>query len=449
MTQSPWAILLCKFKDNETEPYTRTRYEELFTSAGAGKWNMPDFFHDMSHGKLDLSGSRVLGWYTLELRHEDYLAEARQPGLTEEQRADAVNKGRNDLLNWARQAAGAARETLDGYKVLVCMNVPTDLFGGGNGAVCHDDRDPLNGMSGMSPSLLGQEMGHVYGLEHSKEDGSDAEYGDQWDVMSTARAFMAPHPVFKDSDAAGRPVFLLGPGLNAANMWRVGWLDEARTWQSTARSLDTVVTLRPLHRPDLPGFLAIRLGDYFVEFRVAERWDAGIHEPAVLLHRLDGERSTLMSASDGRQAFGAGSSYAESFSLPGVISSSLRIEVAAIDGEHHWAKIRLHLHRSIVYTVPVDRGPYINPQVAWALLADGRVQPVAPASPLRQALTDLANYEQGATLASPDLRRAVQLEALASLAARAQAQMRTLLGLRQPAAAQRARHCEGGPRNTE
>jgi hypothetical protein len=41
--QTPWAILLCKFQDNASEPYSRQRYEELFTSAGAGKLHMVVF----------------------------------------------------------------------------------------------------------------------------------------------------------------------------------------------------------------------------------------------------------------------------------------------------------------------------------------------------------------------------------------------------------------------
>ena len=54
MIQTPWAIILCKFSDIKDVPYDRQRYEEIFTTKGNGKWNMVDFFRDMSHGKLDL-----------------------------------------------------------------------------------------------------------------------------------------------------------------------------------------------------------------------------------------------------------------------------------------------------------------------------------------------------------------------------------------------------------
>ena len=72
-TPSPWAILLCKFQDNDTEPYDRQRYLELFTSAGIGKFGMVDYFADISHGLIDISGSQVFGWFTLDKNRNEYL----------------------------------------------------------------------------------------------------------------------------------------------------------------------------------------------------------------------------------------------------------------------------------------------------------------------------------------------------------------------------------------
>jgi hypothetical protein len=174
--KTPWAILLCKFKDDSSEPYSRHRYEELFTSAGAGKLNLVDFFRDMSHGKLDLSGSQVFGWLTLDKDRSEYVG------------SGANQQGRQDLISWARKAAVDDEVDLTPFfSVVVSTNVPVDLFGGkwlgGSGVVCDDDRGK-NGMSNLSPSLIGQEMGHVYGLDHSRADGSTADYMDQWDVTS-------------------------------------------------------------------------------------------------------------------------------------------------------------------------------------------------------------------------------------------------------------------------
>src|SRR3712207_5168364 len=95
MKPTPWAVLLCKFQDDLSGPYGRQRYEDLFTSAGAGRLNMIGFFTDMSHGELDLTGSRVFGWYTLPRNQSDYTG------------SGANQQGRADLVTWARQAAQA------------------------------------------------------------------------------------------------------------------------------------------------------------------------------------------------------------------------------------------------------------------------------------------------------------------------------------------------------
>ena len=65
---------------------------------------------------------------------------------------------------------------------------------------------------------------------------------------------MAPHPFFTERDVRGNPIFLIGPGLNAATMSHFGWLDSTRVWTSSSSSKTSTVKLRPLHRP-LPQWL--------------------------------------------------------------------------------------------------------------------------------------------------------------------------------------------------
>ena len=54
MIKSSWAILRCKFNDDDSEPFPTDYYQDLFTSSGNGSQNMVDFFRDVSHGTLDL-----------------------------------------------------------------------------------------------------------------------------------------------------------------------------------------------------------------------------------------------------------------------------------------------------------------------------------------------------------------------------------------------------------
>src|SRR5262249_42845 len=150
-------------------------------------------------------------------------------------------------------------------------------------------------------SLLGQEMGHGYGLDHARFEGSPDDYRDPWDVMSTAAYpwMEAPHPEFTT----------VGPGLNAANMRSRNWLDENRVWKAPLPTSSQIIQLRPLPRPDLSGFLAAQLGPYLVEFRVPERWDAAIPRACVLVHRFEANHSYLEPAISGSQDIVSGDKF--------------------------------------------------------------------------------------------------------------------------------------------
>jgi hypothetical protein len=98
MTSTPWAILLCKFNDDASEPNPRQFYERLFTQVGNGALNMVDFFSDASHGQLDLNASQVFGWLTLDKARSEYTGWPT----------------RQALIGWARAAAAKAQIDLGG-----------------------------------------------------------------------------------------------------------------------------------------------------------------------------------------------------------------------------------------------------------------------------------------------------------------------------------------------
>ena len=67
----------------------------------------------------------------------------------------------------------------------------------------------------------------------------------------------------------------------------------------------TTIHLRPLHRVDLPGYLVARVGRFFFEFRMLELWDAGIYQPAVLVHDFWNGNSYLHTGTGGNQSLEA------------------------------------------------------------------------------------------------------------------------------------------------
>src|SRR5712691_5187210 len=190
MALTSWAVLLCKFNDDASEPFTKAFAEQLFTKAGSGTLNMVDYFGEASIGAVDVSESKVFGWLTIPHPRSAYHGSGADPA------------GRAELVAWGEQAATAAGVNVGGFfNVVVVMNVGTDLFGSVNGVVTDKNN--------LEPSILGQEMGHGYGLDHSRTEGSAVDYTDRWDIMSTYDSvFMSAHPTYG----------LVGPLLNVANL---------------------------------------------------------------------------------------------------------------------------------------------------------------------------------------------------------------------------------------
>ncbi|MGH8856681.1 MAG: hypothetical protein ACREXG_01405 [Polaromonas sp.] len=425
MPASPCAVLLCKFSDDSSEPYPRQRYEQLFTPAGAGRFNMVDFFADMSHGQLDLGGSKVFGWYTLPKKKSDYAGSGINP------------QGRQDLINWARAAAAEDVPDFSVYKpVVVCTNVSIDLFGGPGGVVC-DARAP-------SPSLLGQEMGHAYGLDHSRAAGSGADCNDPFDTMSTAGwPTMGNHPVFTELDAQGQPLFQVGPGLNAANMWSMDWLDPSRVWSADAEEYGTTVELRPLHRHDLAGYLVARVGEFFFELRLPERWDSGIAEAMVLVHTFSDGHSHLhrehVPTGPGealriaRQSLLAGSRFQvgdESDPLGRLI----QVHVAAIDPQARTATliVRRHVDRHPKAGPALGIGPGVWTDAGGLVIVGGKLVRIPPRSPLLETLSDLATLAESESLRQGVLRDGLQRQLLQAISSRMDAQRSRMSLFREP-----------------
>jgi len=251
MAQVPIGFLLVKFQDSNAEPITKMFADIMCTATGRGTPNIVDWFDENSHGNVDMTGNVVFDWIQLDHKSTDYMGSGANP------------TGRQQIFDWARHSAQAAGIDLSPFQaVVVVTNVSEDLFGESGNVCCSSAH--------VSPWVLCQEMIHGLGVyEHSRHDGSDADYQDPFDVMSLFNAMSANLPAFSGLQ--------MGPGLNAAFMQRCGWLDATRAVSASQ------VTLRPLHHRDLVGPLYATVGPYFVEYRPRKRWDDGFNS-TVLVH---------------------------------------------------------------------------------------------------------------------------------------------------------------------
>lgn len=355
MIQKPFAILLCKFKDQKTTRAPKY-YEDLFSSTGIGLMNMVDCFKNMSHGQVDVGTSKVSGWYTFDKKRSEYQDD---------------QAGRNNILQLARDAAAAGTPTIPTvdlshfHSFVVCVPSYVASFGGLGGVMLDD--------GGVNPGVAAQEMLHTFGLNHSRLNGSLTDYQDKWDVMSGAvDNFWSPSPAYEK----------VGPLLNAANMDWLGWIDPSRIWSNEGGPSGSTVELRPINRVDLPGYLVARVGQYYVEFRSNEGWDAKIPQPVVLIHRLDSNsaNSYLMAGSAGEQGLVKGSVF-------DIVSPRLRarLEVVAIDAAAHIARI------NISYVTDLDQNNIAAPLVllggapfdgiGWFIWKGQRI-PIPPMGPV-------------------------------------------------------------------
>lgn len=380
--QSPWLVIVVRFSDDKNpvaKKYVQLSdplapYKRVFTAEGRGELNVVDFFQDMSHGVLDLSKSTVVGPYRLPRPRADYV------GNVYPQPEGKLN--RNGILELAKATAvekGIDPSTFAG--VVVCGTPTLDLCGwlGGMAALCDD--------LSLTPSLLGQELGHGYGLDHSRRHGSTDDYADPWDTMSTASDYSAPHAEFGS----------VGPGLNAWNMRLRGWLDEDRV-VSVEPGAQAIVTLKPLH--DWPfGTIALEAHGFLIEFRARERWDRNIPRPCVMIHRVDGNQSYMMASTAGNFDLVQGDRF--EWGLP--VGRSLDIEVLDIDNGNRSATVKV-VHRMIRIPEYVEWSPrdYLNP-----------LPPVASKPDLR---TLVDRYQAVVEVAQRYGRPEIQLEALGDIA---------------------------------
>src|SRR4051794_32678866 len=63
----PLVVVLCKFPDKTDEPQPVSFFQNMFSEAGAGQRGAFDYWKEVSFNKLDLTGTIVKGWYTVDL----------------------------------------------------------------------------------------------------------------------------------------------------------------------------------------------------------------------------------------------------------------------------------------------------------------------------------------------------------------------------------------------
>jgi hypothetical protein len=406
-TAFAFAFVLVKFTNDQTEPISVDRARRLFTKAGRGGEFVVDWFDANTHGNVDIGGSEVFGWFDLLESSVEY----------NQQRANGAPRSR--ILDLGRQAAATAGKDLSAFQnVVVITNVEVDLFGYSGGVaatavIAGKQRWEVQ----VAPSVLCQEMIHGLGVpQHSRRVGSDDDYNDPYDVMSMFAASPGVHPVESDL-----PV---GPGLNSAFMDRAGWLDQSRVLTSPAQ-----VNLRPLHRLDLPGFVAAVVNGYYIEYRPKVGWDSGYGDSKVFVHSRANDTSYL------ERELGPGEQFAIGDKL-GIFDDYFSVTVDTIDDGAMSASVSIQSRHHKQFVVgPAELFGGVASDGGGFIILGTKIVRIPPRSPVTRMLEGLVALEGASTSVLPaHLQHRVKVQALEGLSAELSAQLDELTELHTPKA---------------
>jgi hypothetical protein len=369
------AVLLCKFKDTEhAEPNPRGFYEDLFRRGTGG---VNDYWSAASHGNIDLDGTEVFGWKTLDQTTTEYRT---------------THVGRWDKIQGAADAFGINPDQYFGVVAMFNSDVK-DAGRAGVGVLANYDSH--------NTSFLAHETGHLFGLGHSfdqsdrkrRPDTAPGEYYDNHDIMSAMSVYHHAHPRFGQS----------GPLLCAAFMDYLGWLDPKRVWTPPhSGSMTETLELTSLGHPEMRGHLAAKVDDsLYVEFRTKDGWDQGLPHATVLIHELVG-RTVVAMTTKTSGVIGSLSGWEHEW-LPGELFGPTPVVMDLVGGTQVSVesfdlparKARITIRRQAPR--PTARHGHLLAGIAGGgggilILPTGRVVKVPPRSPVVSALFTLTAF---------------------------------------------------------
>jgi hypothetical protein len=282
-----WGIMLCKFSDQPNkEPKTPQFFRDLVSSQALG--NLTAYWKTMSYGKIDMSKPDVYGWITMPFALDNVFRSLNRPQKTQKC-IDAVT------ASLAGNAA-ALQQISANNGFLVVINELIDSGADGAGRVLLDP-------GAWNPTFIAHEMGHVLGLDHSFDtrpvswdvgsDGRPGAYGESLDIMS-AQTFAVLPASFPG------PLGPTGPGLNAVNREKLGWLPEEKIrtlHKEVGGTPISLITLGALDNLNVVEHLMVKITaegvyngapvdpfTYLIEFRPRKGMDQGIAKDAIAIH---------------------------------------------------------------------------------------------------------------------------------------------------------------------
>ena len=245
-----WLVLLCKASDDPSEPQPKAFYQTLFARGQSDL--LFDYFDQISGNRVDISGTRVQGWFSMPVTAADLSPTVRNNAMPVTRAQTAIDC-RNAAIS-ALAGSGMIVDPANYAGVITVINIPVDAGDAGNRSVVIS-----TGHASQEIGFIAHEMLHVMGLQHSWraardtspdhvwQGGTPTEYYDCWDMMS----FRTCVYLFQSPRGAH------GPELQGAYAEKLGWLKNANRIQTVATypPTPTTITLAPVSDPTKQGVL--------------------------------------------------------------------------------------------------------------------------------------------------------------------------------------------------
>jgi M6 family metalloprotease-like protein len=265
-----YVTILCRLPDVDTLPYPAAHYQALLT--GSARPGLDHYWRELSDGRVNLSGSTVVGWLDLPQPTSYYFPS----GLTQ-------NPVFQRLVNDCTAVADAQVNFSQFTGVNMQFNVYAGASWGGSARHARDGVTALVPTTWMASwagqSVYAHEMGHSFGLPHSSGPYADT-YDSQWDVMS--ETYILRDPTYR----------WIGQHTMGWHKDILGWIDAARRYVPQPLTRQTIHLERSA-RPGSTGHLLVSYpvpgggGElYTVEARNRNDYDAPIPGAAVVIHRV-------------------------------------------------------------------------------------------------------------------------------------------------------------------
>ncbi len=236
-----WLVIRCHASDETDEPESTAYFKQMFTGAGKGTMNMVDWWHDVSFGNIDISGTVVAtgggadakGWYTLPITKAQYgkLSRTQQVQTCANQASPDHDLGKyyGVLTVYPASDSGGSGGDADSYGPISNTFAGVNGRGGGTFTL-----SLVNLPTNANPTFTGHEMGHGFGLHHSRLLSTSTKgYGDGYDIMSAMQTFSYV-PSGSKTDALyggsnlGSVVGAKGTGPDAITRDDEGWIPQDR-----------------------------------------------------------------------------------------------------------------------------------------------------------------------------------------------------------------------------